>query len=262
MIAREPDDPVTVFQIWEHAPRLHLPSWFHERDYDPSNPAHEIALIVLVFESSRSSGTLIPRRRYGFLLTAARTALGQCQAGKSLPQRLLTQPAATPAAVAMDRPLQGLILAATTGGATESRVRPLVPRLCPSITGLIPSITGRAGPGLTDSSPSISAKESPTLTFKAKPYASSGTASYDKPYFVVSRRSFCPQAGPPLNIIIQSPSQAAASGPTHQSQPPPAGLSPLLTAVPTRCGGSSASTSLSSRWPGRAMTSCRCKLTS
>ena len=51
---------------------------------DPSDPAHELALrilIVMLKDNSFSEAyPLIPRRRYRALLTAAKTALYQCEA--------------------------------------------------------------------------------------------------------------------------------------------------------------------------------------
>ena len=81
------DDPITSFG---HMPMLSLLThclhqigsarWTN----DPSDPAHEMALRVLIVmlkdNSFSADHPLIPRRRHHALLTAAQTALDQCEA--------------------------------------------------------------------------------------------------------------------------------------------------------------------------------------
>ena len=79
---------------------------------DPSDPAHEVALVVIVnlLECDRGDPfeaefPLIPRRRHPSLLTAARTALDQSRARQS--SQTAANPAASPPP-ALDRSRQGL----------------------------------------------------------------------------------------------------------------------------------------------------------
>ena len=113
MVALDSDeDPVTLFgnmPILSLLMHCLLQIGSARGTNDPSDPAHEMALRVLIGmlkdNSFRDDYPLIPPRRHHALLTAAQTALDQCEARQ---RPLSAAPTPPPAPSAVDRPRHGL----------------------------------------------------------------------------------------------------------------------------------------------------------